>query len=109
MAILLMVLAAVVTAVSQLLLKISSKKKYKTFLASYLNVFVIVGYALLFSATMLNTTAYRTVEYKYGLAISFLSYALVMILSSLYFKEKIRKSQLIGITSIIAGIIIFNL
>ncbi len=109
MAILLMVLAAVVTAISQLLLKISSKKKHKTFLASYLNIFVIIGYALLFSATILNTTEYRTIEYKYGLAISFLSYALVMILSSFYFKEKIKKVQVIGIISIITGIIIFNL
>jgi len=109
MAILLMVLASVITAVSQLLLKISSRKKHVSFLKSYLNIFVIVGYGLMFTATVLNTTAYRTVGYKYGLAISFLAYALVMILSSLYFKEKINKPQVVGVCLIIVGIVIFNI
>ena len=56
---------------------------------------------------LLNVLAYRKVEYKNGPVIESLGFWFVMILSWLFFKEKITKKKLIGNLIILAGVVIF--
>ena len=50
--VLLMILAALLSAVSQVFLKISARKKHSSSITEYLNIYVILGYGIL-ALTML--------------------------------------------------------
>ncbi len=104
----LMVLSVTVSAFSQILLKKSAKKEHDSVIKEYLNIFVIIGYGMMMATTVLTLFAYKTgLEYKSGPIIESLGYVLVMILSYLFFKEKITAKKLIGNIIIILGIVVF--
>lgn len=104
-----MLLASIVTAISQVLLKISANKKYKNILFEYLNIYVVSAYALFFLTTMLNVIAYMKISYKYGPIIGSSSYVFIMIFSRVILKEKITLKKFIGNIFIIIGIIVFSI
>ena len=61
-----MIAAAFVTAISQILLKQSASQDHAGIVRQYLNGRVILGYALMMSALVMNIWAYRTIEYHLG-------------------------------------------
>lgn len=104
---LLLVLSVVVASFSQILLKKSAGKTYKSLLWEYLNPWVIAGYGMMMISTLLTVGGYAGLEYKNGAVIESLGFVLVMILSRLFFREKITKKKLIGNALILLGIAVF--
>lgn len=104
---LLLVLSVVVASLSQILLKKSAEKSYQSLLREYLNPWVISGYGLMVVSTLLTVGGYAGLEYKNGAVIESLGFVLVMLLSRLFFKEKITKKKLIGNALILLGIAVF--
>ena len=105
----LLLVSVVIASSSQIFLKISAMKKHKSFIFEYLNPLVILGYGMMIASTVTTILAYRGLEYKNGPVIESLGYLLVMILSYLFFKEKITKKKLIGNIIILMGIFVFYL
>lgn len=104
---LLLVLSVAVASFSQILLKKSAGKTYESVLREYLNPLVIIGYGMMMVSTLLTVAGYEGLEYKNGAVIESLGFVLVMILSRLFFGEKITKKKLLGNSLILLGIIIF--
>ena len=102
-------LAVVVSASSQMLLKQGASKKYDSVVREYLNPWVISGYAVMILSTLCIIYAYRGVAYKNGAIIESLGYILIMLLSRLLFQEKITKKKLAGNLIILMGVLVFYL
>ena len=108
--ILLMFAAVVVSSTSQILLKKGAQQKHASLIREYLNPFVIIGYALMMATTVMNVLAYSGgVEYKNGPVIETLGFILVMVLSRIFFQEKITRRKLIGNLLILLGVVVFYL
>lgn len=73
----------------------------------YLNPYVIIGYGMMVVSTLLTVGGYVGLEYKNGAVIESLGFVLVMILSRMFFGEKITKKKLLGNILILVGILIF--
>lgn len=101
--------SVVLSSFAQILLKKSTLRTYKSWLFEYLNPYVICGYGIMVIGMLLNVLAYRKVDYKNGPVIESLGFLFVMVLSWLFFKEKITKKKLIGNLIILFGVIIFYL
>lgn len=101
-----MVAAAFLAAISQILLKKSAQKEHKGMLREYLNGYVITGYGLLMGSLLINMWAYQGIEYRFGPVINASSYVFVLILGWLFLHEKITAKKLWGNVLIIIGILI---
>lgn len=106
---LVLILAVVISASSQMLLKQGANKNHASIVQEYLNPWVISGYALMILSTLCIIYAYRGVAYKNGAIIESLGYLLIMIFSRLLFQEKITKKKLVGNLIILAGVLVFYL
>lgn len=102
-------LAVVVSSCSQMLLKKGATVKYTSVIREYLNPWVIGGYGLMVLSTLCVIFAYKGVDYKNGAIIESLGYLLIMVLSHVFFREKITKKKLIGNLIILAGVLVFYL
>ncbi len=96
-----------VGAVSQVLLKKSALEPHKSVVREYLNAKVIVAYALFFAAVFIDLTALKIVPVSYVPIIEASSYIFAIILSRIFFKDKIKAKQMAAIGLIIAGIAIY--
>lgn len=94
-------------AVSQILLKKAASKNYKSFLAEYLNSKVIIAYFIFFLAVFIDLTALKIVPASYIPIIETSSYIFTIILSRLVFKDIITKKQILAMSFIIIGIIVY--
>lgn len=103
------VTSVVIAAFSQLLLKASANRPHASLMREYLNPFVIGGYGLLVISMLLTIGAFRGLAYKNGPVIESLGYVLVMLLSRLFFKERLTRRKLASTALIIAGILVFYL
>lgn len=103
-----MFLSVAIASISQVLLKISAEKHYKTWVREYLNPYVAGGYGLLFLSMFLTVYAYSGMDYKNGPIIESLGNVFVLVLGYFVFGEKIRIQKFIGIVCIMTGIILFN-
>lgn len=106
---LIMIGGTFLTAISQILLKQSANKQYKSWIYEYLNWRVILSYGIFFGVLLLNTYAFTKVDLKYGAVIDTLSYVFVMLLSWILLREKFSKGKLIGNLLIMAGVIVYTL
>ena len=104
---LMFVLSSTVAAFAQVLLKKSANKEYSSVIKEYLNVLVILGYGLMFVSMFISLIGYRFVEYKNGPVVESVGFFVVMILSRIFFGEKITPKKVIGNLIILAGILVF--
>ena len=105
-----MFLASVVVAsFSQILLKKSALKTYASVIREYLNPYVIIGYGMMVVSTLLTVLAYQGLDYKEGPIIDSIGFFLVMLLSRMFFGEKITKKKILGNILIFVGIFVFYL
>jgi len=102
-------LSVIIAAFSQILLKKSASRKYDSFIEEYLNPYVIIGYGMMVCSTIFTIFAYKGIEYHHGPIIESFGYILVMLLSFLFFNEKITKTKLLGNALILLGVIVFYL
>ena len=104
-----MIASVVVASFSQILLKKGALESHASVVKEYLNPWVISGYALLAVSTLLTILALRGLELKNAPAIEALGYVLVLILSRVFFGEKITKRKVIGNLLILLGMVVFYL
>ena len=105
--IILLILAVLVSSISQIILKKSASKKYKSVVKEYINTYVIIGYLLMVLSTVLVILGLKGVSYKDEPIIESLGYIFVMILSNKILGEKITKNKIIGNALILFGIFIY--
>ena len=103
----LLILAVLVSSISQIILKKSASKTYDSVLKEYLNVYVITGYVLMVISTVLVVLGLKGVPYKNEPIIESLGYLFVMILSNRLLGEKITKKKILGNGLILLGILIY--
>lgn len=104
-----MIMSALITAFSQVILKKSANKKYKSIVFEYLNPYVLFSYVCYVGVLVLNVFIYTKVDYRFGIVISSMSTILVMILSNIILKEAVTRKRIIGNAIIFCGILIFML
>ncbi|OHD06009.1 MAG: hypothetical protein A2086_06020 [Spirochaetes bacterium GWD1_27_9] len=105
-----LLIAIILTSISQILLKIGAKKsKNKKFIYLYLNFFTIFGYFLLFLSTIFSLFSLKYVDLKVLIFFLPLTYIFIGISSFIILKERINKFQIIGFIIIITGLVIFNI
>lgn len=105
--IIILVVSVVIAAFAQILLKKSAEKTYASPIREYLNVYVILGYGLMFLSMFITIMAYSGLDFTNVPVIESLGYIVVMFLSYLFFKEKITKRKLLGMAVIMAGIFVY--
>ena len=105
--VLLLILAVLVSSISQIILKKSASKTYDSVLKEYLNVYVITGYVLMVISTVLVVLGLKDVPYKNEPIIESLGYLFVMILSNRLLGEKITKKKVLGNVLILVGIAVY--
>lgn len=102
-------LSVAVASFSQILLKKSAQKTYRSVIWEYLNPWVIIGYGLMVVSTVLTVMAYKGIELKNGSVIEALGFPIVLLLSRFFFGEKLTKKKLLGNSLILLGVIVFYL
>ena len=98
-----------VSSIAQILLKKSAGKKYESAIKEYLNPYVIISYAIFFGATFCTIYAYKGVPLSFGPILAASQYVFIAILSKIFLKEKIGLKKFIGLSVIVAGIIVYSL
>ena len=98
-----------ISAIAQIILKKSAGKEYESKIREYLNPYVIIAYAIFFGATFCTIYAYKGVPLSFGPILAASEYVFVAVLSKLFLKENINLKKFIGLSVIIAGIIIYTL
>lgn len=98
-----------ISSVAQIILKKSAGKKYSSWIKEYLNPYVIISYAIFFGATFCTIYAYSEIPLSFGPVLAATEYISVAVLSKLILKEKICLKKFIGLSTIVAGIIVYSL
>ena len=107
---LILFLGALFTVIAQLLLKKGATfKSTNNFLEIFLNKYVIAGYFLFVTVTVLNLYAFKEVPLILMVVINPIVQIFVITFSVIIFKEGFNKRQIKGFILIILGIIFFNL
>ena len=96
--VLLLILAVLVSSISQIILKKSASKTYDS---------VLTGYVLMVISTVLVVLGLKGVPYKNEPIIESLGYLFVMILSNRLLGEKITKKKFLGNALILVGIAVY--
>ena len=103
------IFSGMLSSVSQILLKKSTEKKRETVWKEYANIYVVSGYGIMFFCMLLTMIAYRGIPFKYGVVLESLVYFYIMVLSRIFFNEKITANKMIGNIMIVVGVMIFSL
>lgn len=98
-----------ISAVSQVLLKISAMRTYENSVREYANPLVIGAYAIFLLSTLMTVYAYRVVPLSLGPVLESTSYLYVTAFGALIFKEKVTPKKLIALALIVGGICVFAL
>lgn len=107
--IVLLFVSVIISACSQILLKKSSQKKYKSFLHEYVNPYVICGYGIFFLAVFLDMAGLRKVPVSYIPVIESSSYVFIIIFSRIFLGERMNTRKAVAISIILTGIGIYLL
>lgn len=106
---LVMIISVFISSVSQIMLKLSTKKKYGSRLQEYLNPLVVLAYILFLGCTFSAMYAFKVVSLSLGVILEASGYIFVALLSRIFLHEKFGKQKLLGLTVILIGILIYAL
>ena len=101
------IVSVFISSISQIMLKISSRRQYENRLAEYLNPLVITAYALFFGCTFITMYALKVVPLSMAPVLEASGYIFVAVLSRIILKEKISKKKALGLGVILIGILIY--
>lgn len=104
-----LLLGVFISAVSQVMLKKASQRKYDSWLREYLNPLVIFAYILFFGTTFLSIVAYRGIPLSMGPILEATSYIYITFFGVTIFKEKLNKGKILALLLIICGIAVYAL
>ena len=102
-------LGVIVSAFAQILLKKSANIERENKIKEYLNFKTIFAYGIFFGATLCSVFAYKYVPLSMGPILGTTEYIFVALLSYRLLKEKIGKKKLIGLVTIIIGVLVFSI
>lgn len=100
-------LGVFISAVSQVMLKKASQKKYDSVIKEYLNPMVVFAYVLFVGTTFLSIYAYKVVPLSMGPILEATSYFYVTFFGVKIFGEKMNKKKWIALFLIVIGIVIY--
>lgn len=100
--------SVLISAISQIILKMAANKTYKSPIAEYVNPMVIGAYGMFFLSTILTMVALRYVPLSLSPILESTSYLYVTVLGYLFLKEKLSKRKLVGLGLILVGIFVFS-
>lgn len=103
------ILGVIISAFAQVLLKKSADIKRENKIKEYLNFKTIFAYGIFFGATLCTVFAYKYVPLSMGPILGTTEYIFVALLSLWLLKEKISKKKLIGLTTIVIGVLVFSI
>lgn len=103
------ILGVIISSIAQILLKKSADIERENKLKEYLNFKTIFAYTIFFGATLCTVLAYKYIPLSMGPILESTQYIFVTIFSYFLLKEKITKNKIIGLATIIIGILIFSL
>ena len=106
---LIFVFGVFISSASQIVLKKSAEKEYANKIREYLNPRVIFAYLVFFAATLCSIVAYKIITLSLGPILESSGYLFVAVMSYLFLKEKISLKKMVGLSVIIAGIVIYSL
>ena len=98
-----------VSAISQVMLKISANRQHENAVREYANPLVIGAYALFVLSTLITVYAYKEVPLSLGPVLESTSYLYVTAFGALIFKEKVTPKKLAALVLIVGGICVFAL
>ena len=98
-----------ISSASQIVLKRSAEKEYSSKVREYLNPSVVFAYTVFFAATLCTIIAYKKIPLSLGPILESSGYFFVAILSCFFLKEKISKKKMLGLVTIIIGILIYSI
>lgn len=98
-----------VSSISQIMLKLSSKKQYNSRIEEYVNPLVITAYALFFGCTFLTMYALKVVPLSMAAILETSGYIFVTVLSRIFLQEQISRQKLMGLMVIVTGLVIYSL
>ena len=104
-----MILSALITALSQIILKKSASKTYKSMIFEYVNPYVLFSYTCYVGVLVLNVFIYTKTDYRFGVVINSVSTVFVMLLSHFILNESLTQKRVAGNIIIVCGILIFML
>ena len=97
--------SSLISAFSQILLKIAARRQYSSWIYEYLNVRVIVAYFIFFLATLLTVYCYKIIPLSLGAMLEASGYVFVTVLGRLILKERVSKQKILGMALVILGVI----
>lgn len=100
------VFGVIISAISQIMLKMAAKEEHKSWIYEYLNVKVIVAYIIFFAATFISIYSYKGITLSFGAMLDATGYVFVTILGRLILKENVSKRKIFGIVLVVIGVII---
>lgn len=103
------VFSVFISAISQILLKISAKKNYRNVIKEYFNPLVITAYGIFFCSSILTIIALKCVPLSLAPVIESAGYIFVAILGYICLHETIGKRKAVGIFFIFVGIIVSSM
>lgn len=95
-----------ISSVSQVMLKKSAMQHHETAIREYLNVRVILAYAVFAAASFLSVTAYRKIPLSVGAILETTGYLYVIFFGVKIFQEKMNKRKILSVALIISGIVV---
>lgn len=96
-----------IAVAAQLLLKGAATKDYSTFFQQYVNIRVILAYAMMFLSTFFSVIAYRVLPLSYAPIMTALATVSVTVFSRVIYRERFTQRKIFGFAFIIAGILLF--
>lgn len=101
--------AVFIATSSQVLLKKSAGKHHSNIIQEYLNPSVILAYIIILLANFMAVIAYREIDLKYAPILESTTYVFILVLGTLFFKEKHNYHKVVGVLFIIIGVIVFQI
>lgn len=106
---LLSVLAAILTAIGQVLLKKYALRSPRSFFKKITNIYLITSITSFVVTTALSIYIMQSLDFTVYYALTALNFVFITYFSVLYLNEKADKHKLLGLSVIVLGLIIFNL
>lgn len=102
-----LLLGVFISAISQVMLKKASQRKYTSVIQEYLNPLVIFAYVIFVGTTFMSIIAYKGIPLSMGPILEATSYIYVTFFGVKIFKEKMSKKKYIALALIILGIVVY--
>lgn len=102
--------AVVLASFAQLILKFGANKmRGVSGIAYYLNWHTVLGYFLMFLATLVNLFVFSKLDLKFALFFFPFNHIVIFLFSVLILKEEFNRKSLLGYAFVLLGMFVFSL